>query len=415
MKPSNPSQVAWPQRVEDLAVFSGQPAFGEVLHVGQPNVGDVEVFLARARAVLGRRWLTNNGIVVQELERRIARMHGVKHCMAMANGTQALDILLRAAGIQGEVIVPAYTFVATAHAVLWAGLTPVFADVDPVSHNLTADEAEKVLTPRTGAIMAVHLWGRGAGAERLQDWARARRIPLFFDAAHGFGCSHAGRMLGSWGQGSTFSFHATKCFHTFEGGALLTDDDGLADRGRLLRNFGFAGSDNVVSLGTNAKMNEISAAMGLTLLEGFEAIVAHNRTAHAAYRENTAGCAGLRLLEYPSDQRCNYQYVVLEVDDTRCGMTRDALAAVLQRENVAARRYFYPGCHRAEPYRSDPRYSGVRLPVTEALSDRVLCLPTGTAVSLDQVRLIARIISLALGQPDKVLKALASGTAGAQP
>jgi dTDP-4-amino-4,6-dideoxygalactose transaminase len=395
-----------PERLEDLAVFSGRPAFPEARHVGQPNIGNVDRFLGLAREALERRWLTNNGALVQDLEKRIAAMHGVRHCVALANGTLALDILLRAAGVGGEVIVPAYTFVATAHAVLWAGMTPVFADVDPESHNLTAAEVDKVLTPRTSAVVGVHLWGRGDGAEGLEALAHDRRLKLFFDAAHGFGCSHRGRMLGAWGEGSIFSFHATKCFHTFEGGALLTQDDRLAERARLLRNFGFAGFDNVVSLGTNAKMHEISAAMGLTLLEDFDRIVAHNRANYEIYRRALAGLPGVRLQPYSPDERCNYQYVVMEVDARAAGLTRDELMAVLHRDNIMARRYFFPGCHRMEPYRSLPRYGNLRLPAVEALCERVLCLPTGTAISGEEAGLIGRVIALSLEQPQRIRSAL---------
>lgn len=408
--PASSAEHRVPQRLEDLAIFSGRPAFPDLLHVGRPNIGNVDRFLALAREALERRWLTNHGRFVQDLEQRIAAMHGVKHCVAMANGTLALEILLRAAGIQGEVVVPAYTFVATAHAVHWAGLTPVFAEVDAETHNLTAAEVEKVLSPRTGAILAVHIWGRGDGAEGLEALAKERNLKLFFDAAHGFGCSHRGRMLGAWGEASIFSFHATKCFHTFEGGAILTRDDGLADRARLMRNFGFAGFDHVISAGTNAKMNEISAAMGLTLLEDFDRIVAHNRANYEVYHRALADQPGLRLVACPPEERNNYQYIVVEVNETVASLSRDELMAVLHKENIMARRYFYPGCHRMEPYRSDPRYARLRLPTTEMLTDRVLCLPTGTAVTLDQVCLIARIITLVLEQPEKTRQALAVGS-----
>lgn len=393
--------------LEDLAVVNGRPAFADMLHVGRPNTGDVDAFLQRARAALDRHWLTNNGPFVQDLEKRLAERIGVRHGLALANGTQAIELMLRAADLKGEVIVPSYTFVATAHAALWMGLTPVFADVDAASHNLTAETVAPLINSRTEAIVAVHLWGRGDGARGLEELARSRGLKLFFDAAHAFGSGFEGRALGSFGLASSFSFHATKCFHTFEGGAVTTNDDALFERIRLFRNFGFAGYDNVVSLGTNSKMNEISAAMGLTLLDGFEAIVARNAENYRNYRRGLAGVPGLSVIDYPDGEKCNFQYVVLEVQESSVGLSRDELVEVLQAENVMARRYFFPGCHRMEPYRSLPAYRDVRLPVTERLANSILCLPTGTSVGTQDIALIVQVIRTACAGAARVRAALA--------
>jgi dTDP-4-amino-4,6-dideoxygalactose transaminase len=390
-----------------LAVFSGLPTFSEMLHVGRPNTGDIDAFLARARGALERRWLTNHGVLVQEFEKVLADRLDVKHCLALSNGTIAIELMLRATGVTGEVIVPAYTFIATAHAVQWSGLTPVFADVDPDTHNISVETVRNLVTPKTSAILGVHLWGRGDGAEELEVFARDQNLHLFYDAAHAFGATHRGRSLASFGHASTFSFHATKCFHTFEGGALATQDDALADRVRLLRNFGFAGYDNVTALGTNAKLNEISAAMGLTMLEGFDGIVAHNRANYERYRAGLAGLPGIRPVSYSPIDQSNFQYVLFEVNESS-PLARDELVAVLLKENVFARRYFFPGCHRMEPYRSMPACASLALPVTEKLSAQVMCLPTGTSISNADIDAICSVVRLALSCPKECRAALAS-------
>ena len=247
---------------------------------------------------------------------------------------------------------PSFTFVATAHAVRWHGLTPVFCDIDPDSHTLDPASVERMLTPGTTAILATHLWGRPCAVEALTELAQARSLRLIFDAAHALGCSHRGRSIGGFGDAEVFSFHATKFFHTLEGGAIATEDDMLAAALRLSRNFGFTGYDRVAGVGINAKMNEVSAAMGLTNLESIDSFIATNRRNYAAYRRGLSGMPGVRFVEYDERERQNYQYVVIEVDRLAAGLSRDALLRVLHAENVLARRYFWPGCHRMEPYRS---------------------------------------------------------------
>jgi dTDP-4-amino-4,6-dideoxygalactose transaminase len=325
----------------------------------------------------------------------------------MCNGTAALEVAIRALGLTGEVIVPAMTFVATAHALQWLGLTPVFADIDPCTHNLDPVAVEAAITPRTSAILGVHLWGRPCPVDALQAAADRHGLALLFDAAHAFGCAYRGCPVGGLGAAETFSFHATKFMHTAEGGAVATRDDGLAERLRLMRNFGFAGYDRVVSVGTNAKMNELQAALGLTMLEELDHIVAANEAVHAAYRAGLAGLPGVRLAPYAAPDRPNYQYVVVEIDQAPGGVCRDDLLAVLWAENVRARRYFYPGCHRMEPYRSQAPWAGVSLPHTEALVERVLCLPAGADVRLEAVEVICGLLRLAVTNGDALAAVLA--------
>lgn len=398
-------------RVEDLAVFGGEPAFEEKLHVGRPNIGDRGRLMARIEETLDRRYLTNNGPNVQEFEEKLCEFLGVDHCVAVCNATVGLEIAIRAAGLEGEVIVPSWTFVATAHALQWQGITPVFCDVDPRTHNLDPDRIEEMITPRTTGIIGVHLWGRPCDTDALQEIADRHGLELMFDAAHAFGCSHEGRMIGGFGRAEVFSFHATKFFNTFEGGAVATNDGDLARKMRLMQNFGFEGYDRVSYVGTNGKMHEISAAMGLTSLESLDDFVEVNRLNHERYAEGLRDVPGIRLLPYSGSERSNYQYVVLELDPEITGIQRDELVEVLWAENVTARRYFYPGCHRMEPYKSYYPHAGLLLPSTELLADKVLSLPTGTAVGEPQIAGICDVIRAAVAQGPEIHRRL-SGAKG---
>jgi dTDP-4-amino-4,6-dideoxygalactose transaminase len=378
--------------LNELAIFGGTPAFAETLHVGRPNIGNQERFLSRVNDMLNRRWLTNRGPYVQELEQKITAFLGVKHCICMCNGTVALEIAIRALGLRGEVIVPSFTFIATAHALQWQEITPVFCDVDPNTHNIDPHQIERLITPRTTGIIGVHTWGRGCDAAALTDIARRRGFKLMFDAAHAFACSHQGKMIGNFGDAEVLSFHATKFFNTFEGGAVVTNDDELASKIRLMKNFGFSGLDNVIYIGTNGKMSEVSAAMGLTNLESLEDFIAANRDNFQHYRQGLDGLPGVRVLPYDESERANYQYVIVEIEEAAAGISRDLMVRILHAENIRVRRYFHPGCHRMEPYRSYFPHAGLLLPHTEALTARVMSLPTGTAVGGSDIARICTLI-----------------------
>ncbi|WP_243708059.1 DegT/DnrJ/EryC1/StrS family aminotransferase [Luteimonas arsenica] len=375
----------------DLAINGAPPAFAEPLHVGRPNIGSREKFLKLAGEMFDRRWLSNNGPLLMQFEQRVADYTGVKHCIAMCNGTIALEIAIRALGMTGEVIVPSYTFIATAQALAWQGITPVFADIDPVTHNLDPEAVRRMITPRTSGIIGVHLWGRAAPVEALQAVADEHGLQLLFDAAHAFGCSHRGKMIGSFGRAEVLSFHATKFFNTFEGGAVLTDDDDLAETMRLMRNFGFSGLDNVIHPGTNGKMVEICAAMGLANFDYIDTVIDANRRNYIAYQHALTGLPGMRLIPFDDGEKNNYQYVILEIDND-CPVSRDQLVAALHAENVLARKYFWPGCHRMKPFRELYPNAGLMLPHTETVSDRVIVLPTGTTLAEADLRTIAAVI-----------------------
>lgn len=386
-----------------LALLGAPPAFPEKIHVGRPNIGNRERLLERINKIVDTRYLSNSGPLERELEHRLCEMLGVRHCVAMCNATVALEILIRALNLRGEVIVPSFTFVATVHALQWQQITPVFCDIDPRTHNLDPGKIEGLITPRTTGILAVHLWGRPCAIDELQEIANANGLTLFFDAAHAFGCQYRSRKIGGFGKAEVLSFHATKFINAGEGGAVVTNDADLAARLQLMKNFGFSGYDNVISLGTNAKMNELSAAMGLTNLESAEEFVRANRANFETYENNLDGMRGLSLLRYDVRDSPNYHYIVVEVDAGALGLTRDQLVSVLHAENVLARRYFYPGVHRMEPYRSHFPDTGLLLPETESLANRVLVLPTGRDVTSTDIEKICAIIRFAIEHRGEIL------------
>ncbi len=388
------------------AILGGAPAFAEALHVGRPNLGDRARLQERIDGMLDARWFSNGGPLVMEFEQQIARTIGVKHCIATCNGTTALMLAIRGLDMRGEVIVPSFTFVATAHALQWQQTKPVFCDIDPMTHNLDPADVERRITPETTGIIGVHLWGRSCDTTALEDIARRHGLKLLLDASHAFACSSGGRMIGSFGDAEVFSFHATKFLNAFEGGAVVTNSDEVARKLRLMRNFGFTGYDQVEYLGMNAKMTEVCAAMGLTGLESIDQFIAVNRRNHAGYRTQLAGLPGLRVLPFDQGERSNFQYVILEIDPAECPLNRDQLLRVLHADNILARRYFFPGCHRMEPYRTlSPDFV---LPVTERIAERVLALPTGTAVSHRELETIASVIRSALREAAAIKATLAA-------
>ncbi|MBV5339619.1 MAG: aminotransferase class I/II-fold pyridoxal phosphate-dependent enzyme [Deltaproteobacteria bacterium] len=382
--------------IDDLAIFGGSPSFQEPLHVGRPNFGDRSRLFERINDMLDRKWLSNNGPYVQEFERRVADMIGVKQCIALCNGTIALEIAIRALELKGEVILPSFTFVATAHALQWQEITPVFCDIDPNTHTIDPACIEKMITPRTTGIIGVNVWGRPCDIEAIEKIAAEHHLKLLFDSAHGFGCSAKGKMLGGFGNAEIFSFHPTKFFNTSEGGAIVTNDDALAKKIRLMKNFGFSGYDNVVYVGTNGKMNEFSALTGLTNFESIDRFISVNSMNYDSYRCELNHIPGISLIQYDKQEKCNFQYIVLEIDEANTVLSRDQLVDILCAENILARRYFYPGCHKMEPYRSYFPHAGLMLPETEKLTKRVLSLPTGTAVSSDEIQKICQIIRLSV-------------------
>jgi dTDP-4-amino-4,6-dideoxyglucose len=393
--------------VRDLAIFNGVPEFDPPRYVGLPNVGDRGALFALLDGVLDRRWLSNGGPLVQEFEREVASVAGVRYCVATASGTVALELAIRAADLSGEVIVPAFTFAATVHAVRWMGLTPVLCDVDPETGNLDPAQVAARVTARTSGIVAAHLWGRPCAVTELTDVADRHGLTLIFDAAQAFGARYRGRPVGGFGVAEVFSFHATKLVNAFEGGAVATDDRGVAARVRAMHNFGIVGDDEVALTGTNGKMSEAAAAMGLVSLAAMPSFVERERHNHLRYRQVLAGLPGLTLLPPDPDSPPSYHYVVVRVDRDRLGLHRDELMAVLRAEGVMARRYFYPGCHRMAPYSTDPGAADdVAFPHTDTLADSLLTLPSGMAVDDRDIGRIAELVGVAAAHAPAVVARL---------
>jgi dTDP-4-amino-4,6-dideoxygalactose transaminase len=394
--------------IDDLAIFSHQPEFDDVIHVGRPNIGDRSKLHQRLDDVLDRCWLTNNGPFVHEFENKVSTYLNVRHCIAMCNGTVALEIATRALNMHGEVIMPSFTFVATAHSLQWQGVTPIFCDIDPNTFTIDPAQVERFITPRTTGIIGVHLWGKPCNIDALEYLATEHNLKLIFDSSHAFGCSHKGEMIGGFGNAETFSFHATKFVNSFEGGAVVTNDDDIAKKIRLMKNFGFTGLDNVIYIGTNGKMSEMSAAMGITSMDMIDEFISINQQNYKTYRDLLENINGIHIRSIDEREKNNFQYVTILVDEAKCQISRDLLMNVLHAENIRVRRYFYPGCHLMEPYRSYYPNTGLLLPNTERIATQVLCLPNGTAVTKETVKIICSIIRHTIEHGAEISRRLSS-------
>jgi dTDP-4-amino-4,6-dideoxyglucose len=369
--------------------------FSNPLHVGRPNVGDRDRFLERINGALDRLWLANNGPLVREFEARVAEMAETEYCVPVANATTGIQIAAKAAGLEpgDEVIVPSFTSPATPHALQWVGLVPVFCDVEASTANADPEHVEQLIGPKTRAIVGVHVFGRPCEIDQLSKLAEWHGMPVLFDAAQAVGCTYKGKPVGGFGAAEIFSFHATKYVNSFEGGAIVTNDEHIASQARVMRNLGLDDNRETVACGINGRMTEAAAAMGLTSLEAMEAFMEINRNNHESYRDGLAGLPGIKVYEQADEERANHQYIVIEVDPATAGIHRDAVQAALTEHNVLARPYFHPGCHLIDPYRGRPSvHAPLPLPRTEALCERVLSLPTGTAIGPVEIAAVCEII-----------------------
>ena len=375
-----------------FAVLGGAPEFATELHVGQLYFPKWEQYETAMRGIIDRRYYTNHGPLIRELEARLEEFFQVGNVVTVTNATIGLYLVCLALGLEGKVIMPSFTFVATAQAALLAGLDAVFCEVDPHSHQMTPATAEKALEERVSAVCPVNLWGGSADVPALDDWARSHNLDLFFDSAHGFGVERMEGKLGRFGRAEVFSFHATKVMTATEGGCVCTDDDDLAERIRNMRsNYGIRRS-MPVSLTVNARMSEAQAAIALASLEGIDGRIANNRMIFETYRSALDSVPGVRLVQPSNVTRSNHQCVVIEIKEDLFGLPRDVLWSVLRAEGVRARRYFKPGVHRSIPFNTlYPKYLEV-LPITDALCDTVLQLPIGALVTTEDAERIGGLI-----------------------
>lgn len=389
-----------------LSIFTGKPAFKNPLYVGKPLV-EKEVrdsYYNHLSGIFDRNYFTNNGPLVQKLEAEVAQIHRVKYCMATCNATIGQMLVLKALNLEGEIILPSFTFIATAHACLWQNLKPVFCDINPESLTIDADKIEELITDKTCAIIGVHLFGNTCNVERLTEICRKHELKLIFDAAHAFNCSVGNTPIGRFGNAEILSFHATKFFSTFEGGAVLTNDPELGSRIRFLKNFGFRDYDDVRFLGINGKMPESSAAMGLASLQILKARAEKLKKNYAIYRKHLDSVPGIQVLSIGTKGLSNYHYIVILVNKEKLGISRDVLTDILWKENVIARRYFYPGCHRMEPYSTLYPDAYMRLPVTEDVTKRILCLPSNLENPEQDIPTTVNIMRTVHENKDKISK-----------
>nr|PZN79356.1 MAG: aminotransferase [Pseudomonadota bacterium] len=344
------------------------------IYVTRPFLPPLEDFLPYLEEIWRNRILTNGGPFHQQFEEALRDYLGVKHIALLANGTLALVTALQALRITGEVITTPYSFVATSHALLWNGIKPVFVDIDPESLNLDPNRIEAAITPQTTAIMPVHCYGRPCDLEGIQRIADIYNLRVIYDAAHAFGVrTDCGSIL-EHGDMSILSFHATKVFNTFEGGAIVCADEKTKQRIDYLKNFGFAGETVVVAPGINGKMSEFNAALGLLQLRHVDEAIERRREIDAAYRERLKDVKGIRCLQYPDNVRANFAYFPILVGP-EYPITRDDLYRELKERDVHPRRYFFPLISQFPMYRGLPSAHPDNLPVATRVSQEILCLP----------------------------------------
>ena len=381
-----------------LAYLGGTAAFARDLHVGQLNTPDIDAARSVFSGIFDRQFYTNHGPLVRAFEERVADYLGVSHAICMTNGTIALMVAASALGLKGEVIVPAYTFPATVQALSWAGLSPVFCDVDPDTHNLTPEAVAPLVSEKTVAVVPVHLWGRACDATGMARLAEEHGLRVLYDAAHAFGGTNDGAKIGGFGDLEMFSFHATKILSCAEGGCVTTNDDATARAIRTARNFHEQETFADVPLRINAKMSEAQAAMGLLGLDRIDELVASNRHRYDRYRTLLTGVPGVHFVDHAADGGSNFQYVVCEIEENEIGFGRDCILEVLRAERVFGRRYFYPGMHEVHPY--DAR--AWHLPVTDRLCRRVLQLPSGEGIEAADIDVVVSVIARAHAQADAI-------------
>src|SRR3984885_1328139 len=370
------------------------PAFPKLLPIVDPEGVPGEEFLKDVRAILASKQLTN-GAYVRKFEAAAAQYLGVANCVAVSSCTSGLLLVLKVLDLRGEVILPSFTFHATAHAAVWNGLTPVFADCDAKTFCVAPQEGRPQVWTRTAAILAVHLFGNPAAVKELEEIAAKLQVPLVFDAAHAFGSSIGTKRIGGFGTAEVFSFSPTKLVGAGEGGLIATRDAGLAQRLRAARNYGDAGNYNPEILGVNARMSEMHAAMALRGLAGLDARIERRNEIRMRYEGNLGDVAGLRFQQVSKGSRSTFKDFSVIVDEKEFGHSRDWLVELLHAENIGARKYFSPPVHRQKLYRA--LWDGRPLPVTEVVSNGVVSLPIYSSLTDESVDKVCEVIRRARG------------------
>lgn len=360
--------------------------------VTSPLLPPLEEFIPYLEAIWERKWITNNGHYHCELEQALCDYLSVEYISLFTNGTLPLITALQALHIQGEVITTPYSFVATTHSIWWNGIRPVFVDIDPRSGNIDPEKIEAAITPRTTAIMPVHVYGNPCDTERIEAIARKHGLKVIYDAAHAFGVKREGVSILKAGDISTLSFHATKTYNTVEGGALICHTPEMKQRIDYLKNFGFAGETEVIAPGINGKMDEIRAAYGLLSLQHVDAAIERRKALTQLYREGLEGVKGIRLFDEPKGVTQNHSYMPIFVSASEYGMSRDELYFKLREHDILGRRYFYPLISNFDSYSALPSASRENLPVANRMADEVICLPLHHELQAEEVERIIDLI-----------------------
>ena len=360
--------------------------------VTQPFLPPLEEFLPYLEDIWQSKHLTNGGKFHQQFEATLAEYLGVPYVSLLTNATLALITALQALRVAGEVITTPYTFVASTHALLWNGIRPVFVDIDPNTCNLDARKIEAAITPQTTAILPVHCYGNPCDTERIQAIADTYGLKVIYDAAHAFGVGWRGKSLADAGDAAILSFHATKVFNTFEGGAIVCHDPKLKTRIDFLKNFGFADEVTVVASGINGKMSEFQAALGLLQLKYVDQVIARRETITRRYRDALASVRGISLIASTEGTEANYAYMPVLVEPDY-PLSRDALYVRFREHNIFTRRYFYPLISNLPMYRELPSASPSRLPIANKVAEKILCLPIYPDISDQTVTAIIAIVS----------------------
>lgn len=364
----------------------------EQITVTSPLLPSLEEFIPYLKDIWDRKWLTNNGYYHQELEKALCEYLKVPYISLFTNGTLPLITALQALRITGEVITTPYSFVATTHSLWWNGIKPVFVDIDPTTCNIDPDKIEAAITPKTTAIMPVHVYGKPCDTARIQKIADKYGLKVIYDAAHAFGVEVNGRSVLEAGDMSTLSFHATKVYNTIEGGALVCHDEKTKQRIDYLKNFGFAGETTIVAPGINGKMDEIRSAYGLLNLKQVDAAIEARCRVAVAYRKALRSVKGITFFGDMPGVRHNYSYFPIFVNAEEYGMTRDELYFKMKEKNVLGRRYFYPLISEFSTYRGLDSARPENLPVASRIADCVICLPMHHGLQSGQINWIMDII-----------------------
>jgi dTDP-4-amino-4,6-dideoxygalactose transaminase len=362
------------------------------IYVTQPYLPPLDEFIPYLKQIWDNKVLTNNGPFHYQLEQALCEYLGIKHISLFTNGTIALITALQALRVTGEVITTPYTFVATAHSLLWNGIKPVFVDIDPMTLNLDVEKIEAAITPQTTAIMPVHCYGHPCDVDRIQKIADKYRLKVIYDAAHAFGVQYHGGSVLNNGDLSVLSFHATKVFNTFEGGAIVCPDDKTKQHIDNLKNFGIVGEVSVVAPGINGKMSEFNAALGLLQLKYIDQAIERRKQIDAAYRKRLHSVRGIRCLQDAGEKIANYAYFPILID-ANYPVSRDDLYQKLKDIGIHPRRYFYPLISDFTMYRGLPTANKENLPVATIAAQQVLCLPIYPDLDMSVVDAISDFIT----------------------